>query len=88
MRALLLITILLPNVAWAEQSVPRPAPQGILHTCIPTALLERLLSNTSRQPWNEVSQIMDQARAAAPGFSPCEPPVPPAAPAPDAVPAR
>lgn len=80
-RGAVLLTLLLPAVALAQQ--PPAAPPALPRVCVPQALLERLVANAQRQPWESVATLMDQVRAAAPGLTTCDAPAPPPAPAPD-----
>lgn len=61
-----LALMLLPGAAFAQ-----PSPQPPARVCVPAALLERLVSNVTRQPWADVSALMDDARQAGRGIVPC-----------------
>ena len=63
---------LLPVAGFAQPAPSAPPPR----VCVPVALMEKLIANTVRQPWEGVSAVMDEVRTAARGFTPCgsEPP--------------
>ena len=77
---------LLPAPGFAQLAPSAPPPR----VCVPVTLMEKLIANTARQPWEGVSVVMDEVRTAARGFTPCgtEPPTvaPAMPPAPDAAP--
>ena len=79
---------LLPAAGFAQPAAPALPPR----VCVPVALMEKLIANTVRQPWEGVSAVMDEVRTAARGFTPCgtEPPfvlsAPATSPAPDTAP--
>jgi len=86
MRRWAVLLTLLPAAGFAQSPPAVPPPR----VCVPVALMEKLIANTARQPWEGVSAVMDEVRTAARGFTPCgtEPPTvaPATPPAPDAAP--
>ncbi len=76
MRPMILLTVLLPGLALAQQA-PVPPVVPPTHVCVPLALLDGIAARDARRPWAEVASSMAALLEVARAPVPCTPPEPP-----------